>query len=75
MKTVYLITRKRRGDKGHEQDLTVKAKEVSTNTGWANLERWREQLQLPFNRCDPHTIADISEAEQELEIELGPITV
>ena len=32
-------------------------------------------LSATANRCDPLTLADISEAEQDLDIELGPITI
>ena len=41
----------------------------------ARLERWREHFQQLLNRCDPSTLADICEAEQDLDIELEPITV
>ena len=42
MKTVYQITRKLRGDRGQNQDLTVKAKDGSAITEEkTKLERWR----------------------------------
>ena len=76
MMTVYQITRKLRGDGGHSQDLTVKAKSRSTITEEkAKPESWREHFQQLLHRCDPPTFADISEAEQDLDNELGPITV
>ena len=66
MKTIYQITRKLRGDRGQKQDLTVKAKDGSTiSEEKAKLDRWREQIQQLRNRCDPPTLADISEDEQE----------
>ena len=75
-KTVFQITRTPRGDRGQNQDLTVKAKDGSTITEEkAKLERWREHLQQLLIRCDPPTLADISEVEKDLDIELGPITV
>ena len=76
VKTVYKITRKLCGDRGHNKDVTVKVKDGSTITEEkARLERWRERFQQLLNRCDSPTLADISEAEQDLDIELGPITV
>ena len=55
---------------------TVKAKDRSTITEEeAKLERWRVHFQQLINRCDPPTLVDICEAEQDLDIELGPITV
>ena len=76
MKTVYQITRKLHGDRGDNEDCTVKAKDGSTITEEkAKLERLREHFQQLLIRCDPPTLADISEAEQEQNIELGPITV
>ena len=76
MKTVYQITRKLHGDRGQNQDLIVKAKDGSTITEEkAKLERWREHFQQLLSRCDPPTLADISEAEQNMDIGLGPTTV
>ena len=37
--------------------------------------RWRQHFQQLLNRCGPPTLADISEAAQDLDIELWPITV
>ena len=76
MKTVYQITRKLHADRGLNQDITAKAKDGSTITyEKAELEIWREHFQQLLNRCDPPTLAGISEAEQNLDIEHGPITV
>ena len=36
---------------------------------------WGEHLRQFLNRCDPPTLAGISEAEQDLDIEFGPITI
>ena len=64
MRTVHKITRKLCGDRGQNQDLTVKSKDGSTSTEEkAKLERWGEYFQQHFNRCDPPTLADASEAE------------
>ena len=65
MKTVYLITRKLCVDRGQNQYLTLKAK----------LERWWKLFQQPLNRYDQPSLTDICVAEQDLDIELGPITV
>ena len=74
IKTVYQFTRKLRGDRGQNLDLTVKAKDGYTITEEkANLRRRREHHPQLLNRCDPPTLADIGEAEQDMKI--GPITV
>ena len=76
MKTVSQITRKLRWDRGQNQDPAVKAKDGSTITEEkAKLDRLREHLQQLLSRFDPPTLADIGEAEQDQDIELGPITV
>ena len=76
METVSQITRKLHEDRGQNQDLTVKAKDGSTITeGKAKLERWLKHFQQLPNRCDPPPLADISETGQDLDIELGPITI
>ena len=76
MRTVYQINRKACGERGHNQDLTVKAKDGSTiNKVKAKLERWWEHFQQLLKRCDPPTHTDISEAEHDLDVELGPITI
>ena len=65
-----------RGDRGQNQDLTVKTKDGSTITEEkVKLERWGEYFQQLLNRCDPPTLTNIIEAEQDLDIELGPITI
>ena len=75
MKTAYQITGKLRGERGQNHDLTVKAKDGSTITEEkAKLERWREHLQQLLNQYDPPTLADISEAEHDLDIKRWPIT-
>ena len=76
MKTVYQITRQLRDDRGQNQDLAAKGNDGSTITEEsAKLERLREHFQQLLKRCDPPALADISETEQDLDIELGPITV
>ena len=76
IKTVYQITRKLHGDRGQNKDLIAKVKDESTITEEkAKLERWRKHFWQLFNRCDPPTLADISEEEQDLDIQLGPFTV
>ena len=76
MKTISQITRKLRGERGQNQNLTVKVKDGSTITEEKGKpERWREHLQQLHNRCDPPTLADIGEAEQNMDIKLAPITI
>ena len=76
MKTVYQITRKLCRDIGQNLDLTVRAIDRSFITEEnAKLERWREHFQQLLNRCDLPTFADIGEAEQDLGIKRGPITI
>ena len=76
MKKVCQVTWKLRGDRGQNQDLTVEAKDASAITEEkAKVERSGEHFQQLLNRCDPPTLADISEAEQDLDIEHGPIIV
>ena len=74
MKTVYQITKKLRGDRGQSQDLPVKAEDGTPITEeQAKLERWREHFQQILNRPDPATFADITEAEEDLDIDMGAI--
>ena len=76
MRTVYQITRKLRGDRGENQNHTVESKDGSTITEEkTKLDRWREHFQQLLNQCDPPTLAYISEAEQDMDIELLPITI
>ena len=39
------------------------------------LKRWRQHFESILNRPDPPTLADIPEAEEDLDIKLGNITV
>ena len=58
------------------QDLTINTKDRSTITEEkAKVERWREHFQQLLNRCDPHAVADISEAELDQDTDLEPITI
>lgn len=76
MKTVFQITKKLRGDHGPNLDLPVKAKDESAITEEkAKLKRWREHFEKILNRPDPPITPDIDEAETDLEIEMGPITL
>ena len=76
MKADYQITRKRHGHRGMNQDLTVKMTDGSTITEEkTKLEKWKENIQQLLSRCYPPTLADISVAEQDQDIERGPITV
>lgn len=76
MKTVYQITKKLRGDHGPNQDLPVKAEDGSAITeGRAKQERWREHFEKILNRPDPPIPLNTDDAETDLEIEMGPITL
>lgn len=76
MKTVYQITKKLRGDHGPKQDLPVKAEDGSAITEEkAKLERWKEHFEKILNRSHSPITPDIREAETDLEIEMGPITL
>ena len=75
IKAVYQITRKLHGDRGQNQDLTVKGIDSSTITEKRQSQRDGEHFQQLLSRCDLPTLADICEAEQDLDIELGSITV
>ena len=60
IKTVNQIARKLRGDRGQNQDLTVRAKDGSTITDEkAKVKRWRKHFQQLLIRCDPPTHAYI----------------
>lgn len=78
MKTVYMyqITKKLRDGHGPNQYLPVKAEECSAITEeMAKLERQREHFEKIMNRRDPPIPPDIDEAEIDLEIKMGPITL
>ena len=76
MKTVYMTTRKLRGDRGYNQDIPVKAEDGTPITEeLAKLERWKQHFQHTLNRQDPPVLADIPEAEEDLNIDLGDIRV
>lgn len=76
MKTVYQITKKLRDGHGPNQYLPVKAEECSAITEeMAKLERQREHFEKIMNRRDPPIPPDIDEAEIDLEIKMGPITL
>lgn len=76
MKTVYMITKKLRGDRGQNQDLPLKASDGTLITEeQAKLARWRDHFQQTLNQPDPPALAEISEAEEDLDINLGPISL
>lgn len=71
MKTVYQIAKKLRVGHGPNQ-----AEECSAITEeMAKLERQREHFEKIMNRRDPPIPPDIDEAEINLEIKMGPITL
>jgi sorting nexin-29 len=76
MKKVYTITKKLAGKSQGQQDMPVKDKEGKIISGEKEtLERWREHFSTILNRPDPLRTAEIPEAEQDLEIDTGEITV
>ncbi|KAK3517624.1 hypothetical protein QTP70_013436 [Hemibagrus guttatus] len=76
MKTVYMTTKKLRGDRGQNQDIPVRAKDGTPITEeYAKLERWKEHFRKILNRPDPPALADIPEADEDLDIDMGDIRV
>ena len=76
MRTVYQITRKLQGNHGNTQDLPLKAVDGSTITEEkAKLQRWGEHFNEILNRTDPSILANIPEAVEDLDINMGPITL
>ncbi|KAK3545686.1 hypothetical protein QTP70_010891 [Hemibagrus guttatus] len=76
MKTVYMTTKKLRGDRGQNQDIPVRAKDGTPITEeYAKLERWKEHFRQILNRPDPPALADIPEADEDLDIDMGDIRV
>ena len=72
MKTVYQITRKLRGDRDRTKTSLQKRK-----TDFPSLRKRQNKrdIENTFSRYDPPTLADVSEAEQDMDIVPGPITV
>ncbi|KAK3546988.1 hypothetical protein QTP86_007917 [Hemibagrus guttatus] len=76
MKTVYMTTKKLRGDRGQNQDIPVRAKDGTPITEeYAKLKRWKEHFRQILNRPDPPALADIPEADEDLDIDMGDIRV
>ena len=76
MKTVYMTTKKLSGNWGQSQDIPLKAGNGTTITEErAKLERWKNHFQQILNRPDPPVLADIPEANEDLNIDLGDISV
>jgi endonuclease/exonuclease/phosphatase family metal-dependent hydrolase len=76
MKTVYQNTKKLKGDYGQYHDLPVKAEDGTHVTiEEEKLKRWKQHFESILNRPDPPVLADIPEAEEDLDINLGDITV
>ena len=76
MKTVYQTTRKLKGDFGQSYDRPVKAEDgTSLTTEEEKLQRWKQHFEKILNRPDPSVLADIPEADEDLDINLGEITV
>ena len=76
MKTVYQITRKLKGDFGQNCDRPVKDEDGTTLTSEEQkLQRWKEHFQKVLNRPEPAVLADIPEAAEDLDINLGDITL
>ena len=76
MKTVYQITKKLKGDFGQQCELPVKAEDGRTISNEdEKLKRWKEHFQKILNRPNPPELADIPEAADDLDINLGDITL
>ena len=76
MKTLYQISKRLRGDTGANQEVPVKAADGTVLTSMQDkIARWREHFQEILNRPDPTQTSDIPEAEEDLDVNLGPITV
>ena len=76
MKTVYQITKKLCGDHGNIQDRPLKAADGTTITVEKDkILRWREHFKQILNRADPSILADIPEAEEDLDISMEPISL
>ena len=75
MKSLYLITKKLKGDTGPNQNLPLKDADGKIITvEKEKIERWKEHFQQVLNRADPPRLADIPEAADDLEINLDQIT-
>jgi hypothetical protein len=72
----WKITKKLRGDRRQNQNIPVKADDgTPIKEEQAKLERWKEYFQRILNRPDPPALADIPEAEEDLDIDMGDIRV
>ncbi|KAH3693691.1 hypothetical protein DPMN_081131 [Dreissena polymorpha] len=70
--TVYQNTRKLKGEYGHHHDLPVRAEDGTyVAVEEEKRKRWKQYFESIINRPDPPTLADISEAEEDLDINLG----
>ncbi|XP_077868777.1 uncharacterized protein LOC144359464 [Saccoglossus kowalevskii] len=75
MKTVYKISKQLHEVQGHSQDIPVKAKDGSIITEErTKLERLKEHFQEILNQPDPLVVANITEAVEHLDINVGEIT-
>ena len=76
LKTVYQITRKLKGDFGQSCDRPVKDEDGRTLTSEEEkLQRWKQHFEKILNRPEPAVLADIPEAAEDLDINLGDITI
>ncbi|XP_052271877.1 uncharacterized protein LOC127872590 [Dreissena polymorpha] len=75
MKTVYQNTKKLKGDYGQHHDHPVRAVDGTHVTlEEEKLKRWKQRFESILNSPDPPTLANIPEAEEDLDINLNNIT-
>ena len=71
-----MITKKLSGKMGNQQDVPLKDKDGSVITGEKEkVERWQEHFSNVLNRPEPLVSAVIKEAETDLEVDTGEITI
>ena len=76
MKTVYEVTKKLKGNFGQNCDRPVKAEDGTTlTTEKEKLDRWKQHFQKILNRPEPPVPPDIPEAADDLDVNLGDITL
>ncbi|GFR98350.1 hypothetical protein ElyMa_001017100 [Elysia marginata] len=68
--------KKLKRDRGISQEMPIEAEDGTTITDKKRkLEIWKEHFEKILNRFEPKTFADIPEADEDLDIYMGNITV
>ena len=76
LNTLYKITRTLSGRQRPSQDLPIKKSDGTVITEErAKLDRWKQHFQQVLNRPTPQELANISDAEEDLDISLNPISL